>query len=392
MDFINVTINSTLLGNDTWYNDTFPLEDPFYESMTEMCITFLLICCALAMCLNTIVVISVYWIRTPLKPNLKISLSLAIADAISSSMTGVLLFTEKIDAIEEMGMLPCIIELIRLTGIVITVLHLLALSLNHYIGILKPLHYNVIVTKRKVTTVIGFLWLLPLLLVLILSTVENHGLLLKNIINNTCNEEIFTTFISRLSYSMLFFLPIVLMIFCYGHILVAVRKQQNKWKKLSRLGSTKSKGKIKASNDKVDKEQARLQGNIKAINTTLLILGSCFVGWLPGLMFFILLCTDCPINGDALKMLNRDYKYEVTIARLVENMLIILKMFANPIIYTIRIKEIKHSTGRMYLTILHVFCRTKTQQNTYELASQSSRKHTVRMNSFRTSATESQVL
>nr|CAH7740400.1 unnamed protein product [Callosobruchus chinensis] len=74
MDFINVTINSTLLGNDTWYNDTFPLEDPFYESMTEMCITFLLICCALAMCLNTIVVISVYWIRTPLKPNLKIRL------------------------------------------------------------------------------------------------------------------------------------------------------------------------------------------------------------------------------------------------------------------------------------------------------------------------------
>ncbi|CAH1972777.1 unnamed protein product [Acanthoscelides obtectus] len=307
-------------------------------------------------------------------------------------MTGVLLFAEKVDAIEEMGMLPCIVELIRLTGIVITVLHLLALSLNHYIGILKPLHYNVIVTKRKVTTVIGFLWLLPLLLVFILSTVENHGLLLKNIINNTCNEEIFTTFISRLSYSMLFFLPIVLMIFCYGHILVAVRKQQKKWKKLSRLGSTKSKGKVKSGNSKVDKEQARLQGNIKAINTTLLILGSCFVGWLPGLMFFIMLCTDCPINGDALKTLNKDYKYEVIIARLVENMLIILKMFANPIIYTIRIKEIKHSTGRMYLTFLHTLCRTKAQENTYELASQSSRKHTVRMNSFRTSATESQVL
>ncbi|CAH1972776.1 unnamed protein product [Acanthoscelides obtectus] len=74
MTFINVTSNSTMLTNDTWYNETYVLEDPFYERMEEMCINFLLICCALAMCLNIIVVISIHWIRTPLKPNLKIRL------------------------------------------------------------------------------------------------------------------------------------------------------------------------------------------------------------------------------------------------------------------------------------------------------------------------------
>lgn len=319
-------------------------DDELYNQITHLCISCLIIACVLAMCVNCVVIFSVHWIRTPMTPNLKISLSLAIADAISSSMTGLLLFTDKIGVLHKMGIFPCIIELVRLSGIVITVLHLLALCFNHYIGIMKPLHYNVIVTKRKVNTVIAFLWICPLLAIIIVSSIENNAMLVKSIVNNVCMDDIFTTFVARLTYATFFFLPIILMVFCYTHILVAVKNQQNKWKNLSRMGSTRNKGRqLNSSSDRVSREQARLQGNIKAIHTTLLILGSCFIGWMPALLFFILSCVDCPINGKALKTLNQDYKYEVTIVRLIENMLIIMKMFANPIIYTIRIKEIKVS-------------------------------------------------
>ncbi|CAG9822314.1 unnamed protein product [Phaedon cochleariae] len=316
--------------------------DSAYENIEQICISILLVCCLLAMCINCVVIISVNWITNSMSPNLKISISLAIADVVSSSMTGLVLLLDKFEVEpRQMGVFPSLIELVRLSGIVITVLHLLALSFNHYIGILKPLHYNVIVTKRKVTTVIVILWVLPVVVLVVLSTVENNGVLLEDIRDNTCTVEVFSTFAARLSYSTLFFFPVVLMVFCYTHILMAVRKQRNRWKDLSRSGSSRAKGR-NVNSQKLTREQARLQGSIKAIHTTLLILGSCFVGWMPALLFYITTCNeDCPINGEALNALNNDYKYEVLSLRLIENMLVIMKMFANPIIYTIRIKEIK---------------------------------------------------
>ncbi|XP_074027627.1 octopamine receptor beta-2R [Leptinotarsa decemlineata] len=395
LDFTNDT-------NETTINATVSYNDLLYEDFLQLCISFLLICCLLAMCVNCLVIFSVHWIRNPMTPNLKISLSLAIADVVSSSMTGLLLLMDKLGIVQEAGVFPCLIELTRLSGILITVLHLLALSFNHYIGIMKPLHYNVIVTKRKVTTVIAILWVLPVILVIILSTVENNWKLVDSIKSNTCTVDIFTTFAIRLSYSTLFFCPIILMVFCYSHILVSVRNQQNKWKNLSRSGSSRSKGRnVKSGgSQRAMREQARLQGNIKAINTTLLILGSCFIGWLPGLLFYILSCNDCPISGETLNTLNTDYKFEVMSLRLIENMLIIMKMFANPIIYTIRIKEIKDSTNRMYLAVAGIFCPSRRNNNSYGLAYQSSRKQTsvitsqIRMNSFRNSGstTETQLI
>ncbi|XP_072380139.1 octopamine receptor beta-2R-like [Diabrotica undecimpunctata] len=395
--------NITDVANDTLYdfNATVTNEDSdvLYENVVEICVSFLLVCCLLAMCVNTLVIVSVYWIRNPMTPNLKISLSLAVADALSSSMTGLLLLMEKI-SFSYLGVFPCIVELIRLSGIVITVLHLLALSFNHYIGIMKPLHYNVIVTKRKVTVVIAFLWICPVILLVALSTLENNGKLIQSIHDNTCNIQIFSTFAVRLSYSVLYFFPILLMVTCYTHILITVRNQQNKWKAVSRSGSSKSRGRSIQPNNtsqKAIREQARLQGNIKAVYTTLFILGSCFVGWVPALLFYILTCEDCPINGSTLEKLNTEYKYEVMSVRLMENTLIIMKMFANPIIYTIRIKEIKDSTHRMYLAIVGLFCPSRRNNNSYGLAYQPSRKqHSVvtsqiRMNSFRTS-TETQVI
>ncbi|XP_056636026.1 octopamine receptor beta-2R-like [Diorhabda sublineata] len=394
--FSTASINETFDNLTYWYTDE-DYDYITYVKIAQICISFLLVCCLLAMCVNCLVILSVFWIRTPLTPNLKISLSLAVADALSSSMTGFLLLIDKLGL---RTFFTCVAELLRLSGIVITVLHLLALSFNHYIGIMKPLHYNVIVTKRKVTIVIATLWVCPVLVLIALSTLENSEKLINGIHYNTCNFQIFSTFAFRLSYSFFYFFPIILMVSCYTHILITVRKQQNKWKNVSRSGSSKSKGRTVQANNpsqKVIREQARLQGNIKAVYTTLFILGSCFIGWMPALLFYILSCDDCPISGKTLEKVNRDYKYEVMIVRLIENTLIIMKMFANPIIYTIRMKEIKDSTNRMYLAITGIFCPSRRNNNTYGLAYQPSRKQhsaiisQTRINSFRTS-TETQVI
>ncbi|KAH1028435.1 hypothetical protein HUJ05_001788 [Dendroctonus ponderosae] len=50
------------------------------------------------------------------------------------------------------------------------------------------------------------------------------------------------TFSFRITYSSLFFVPIFIMMSCYSHILLVVKKQQNRWNNLSRIGSKRIKG------------------------------------------------------------------------------------------------------------------------------------------------------
>ncbi|RZC42059.1 hypothetical protein BDFB_009395, partial [Asbolus verrucosus] len=63
---------------------------------------------------------------------------------------------------------------------------------------------------------------------------------------------------------------------------------------------------------------------------------------MPALLIFVLMCKeDCYIHGSELESLNQNYLIEVMSMRLLENMLVVLKMLANPIIYSIRMKEIQ---------------------------------------------------
>lgn len=328
--------------------------------------------CFVAMALNLVVLVSVFWIRTPMTPILKMSLSLAAADACASMLYGSVLFINY----------NMYLEIIKLMGIVITVAHLLALSLNHYLGILKPLHYNSIVTKRKLAIVIILLWICPVLLVGFICVVESINYEFDSIDNvhiNDTNEtfiikmndnetiasnltplNFMDTFSFRISYSSLFFIPMFLMAFCYTHILFIVRRQQKTWKNLSRIGSTKWRGRTvnNCSTSKVLREQRQLEGNLRAIFTTLLIMGSCFVGWMPALFLYSLMCRKgCYWSGDQLDNLNENYANVVMTFRLLDNLLVILKMMVNVIIYSIRMKEIKVSHMRVenYVTFLSFY-------------------------------------
>lgn len=123
-----------------------------------------MVLCVVSTIINMKVLICAFWIRHPQTPTLIISLSLALADALTSafSMIG-MLFT---------SYLPCygihvpyafavINEVCRLSGLLVTVGHLFVLSCNHYMGILKPLHHHTLVTTRKVFIMLILLWILP---------------------------------------------------------------------------------------------------------------------------------------------------------------------------------------------------------------------------------------
>lgn len=103
-----------------WINDT--SNETSFEGLCDVSqtgqviiIPILLLSCLIAMIVNVIVIASAYWIRCSMTPNLKISLSLAAADAASSSMYGLLVLIS--DYGYRLGVFPYVVELLRLSGI-----------------------------------------------------------------------------------------------------------------------------------------------------------------------------------------------------------------------------------------------------------------------------------
>lgn len=143
--------------------------------------TLLVVFCAVSVMINIKVLASAYWIKRPLSPTLHISLSLAGADAFASFQLGLGLFINslldkglQIEGIP--GYIPTIVEVFRLGGVIITVAHLLALAVNHYLGIIKPLHYPSIMTHRNRSICIVLMWIIPITFILVyFSAVENQG-------------------------------------------------------------------------------------------------------------------------------------------------------------------------------------------------------------------------
>lgn len=151
-------------NNNTWENDTADSDHLHFLYITFTPVLILL--CVFTIIFNVILLLSVLWIRRPLSPTLYISLSLAGTDLYTSFLLGLSVTLNsllpegfKIHLISNCMSLG--LEALRLGAIVTTAGHLILLAFNHYIGILRPLHYPATVTHGTVTIMIFFLWIIP---------------------------------------------------------------------------------------------------------------------------------------------------------------------------------------------------------------------------------------
>lgn len=152
-------------NNNSWDTDT--TEDLnhvhfLYTTFTPV----LILLCVFTIIFNVILLLSVLWIRRPLSPTLYISLSLAGTDLYTSFLLGLSITVNSLlpEGLRIQIMSNCMslgLEALRLGAIVTTAGHLILLAFNHYIGILRPLHYPATVTHGTVTIMIFFLWVLP---------------------------------------------------------------------------------------------------------------------------------------------------------------------------------------------------------------------------------------
>lgn len=285
----------------------------------KIVVPVLLVACFLSFIFNLTMVCSVRCLRRKISPTICLSLSLAMADAYASLVIGLgLLFNSLLPIVFNYKLGPfsfCFIlslEAFRLGGLVVSVLHLLALAVNHYIGIIRPLHYAHIVTRE--TTIVGIvsMWIFPVVFFLVyFASIPNDGFQSYH-----CTSYEFLLYSPfRITTSVMFFFPLVLMTLMYSHMFVVVRQHQ---KGLLQCPSTRM-----------------LHRNVKAVITTLLILGTYIIGWMPAVMFFVLTCLDCLVP---FKEIPLDVRVPVGIFI---NAMIVAKSFMDPVIYVVRMPEIK---------------------------------------------------
>ena len=148
-----------------------------------------------------------------------------------------------------------------------TCLNLLAMAVEHYIAILRPLHYHLLVNKRRKNIAILLLWIVSFLFgfseffVNLYSYSDKHRK-----VRNYCEhmwihgdyQEEFLTFGLSL-------VCLVVMCVIYIKIYVVVRRQQHREQRQQQQVTS----------------QQDLRRNKKALYTTLLVLGSCVICWLP---------------------------------------------------------------------------------------------------------------
>lgn len=309
----------------------------FLYTFREIALTIMVAFCFISIVENCWILVCVKFLKRSMSPTLCYSISLAAADAYVSLVIGAGLIINSLlpmyGIIDENNYLCLILALegFRVGAMITSVLHLLGLAINHYIGIVKPLHYQSIMTRFNTCLTIALTWLLPLVFCMVyFSVIKDEGFQSEN----CAKFEFLLVRKFRYIVASLFFLPLLVMVFIYAHILVIIRRHRRGVLQYQQTEQTK----------------AQMKSNIKAVVTTLLILGTYLLGWIPAVMIFIVICNDC---AQPLSIYGK-HPILLTVLTAAFNSLIIAKSCIDPIVYAARITEIKEALRRMRYQLCRV--------------------------------------
>lgn len=217
-----------------------------------------------------------------------------------------------------------------------SIFHLLALASNHYVTILKPLKYYSTVTADVIVPVVLSMWLLPPAgFLLYFSLLPGQAFR-----SDYCRGIGFLIqFKFRLFVAATIFIPLVIMMFLYAHILLLIIKSRRRQSLGFRRASLPSNQKF------------------QSVTTTALMLGTYVLGWLPNVLFFISHCENCffPLQN---------YGLQVFWLTVFTNALIIFKCIVDPIIYGARVNEIREALLLMNLRCLAAVHRNPSKFDT----------------------------
>ena len=291
---------------------------------------------------NTLILISTGWLRrTNLTPNLCLCISLAGSDA----WTALLMFfglvlNSYIRVIYKLGDSPnyqcyvLLLEMFRISAMLISALHLFLLGANQCFSIADPFRYKVHVTTNRCKTVIGFIWAVPSVgIFAYFSSYPDEGFFVPG-----CSARFYFTFSFRLGIFLMFSIPLFVTFIIYGYVLKCLLKARHDFELMGTLESMVIRIR-------------RLKQKTKTVLTTFIIVGTFTVAWLPLIILFLTICLEgCFLNP---KQGHIDPMIQLTV-NTVANGLVMIKLILNPLIYTIRITSIRLAFWLMWKSRLGI--------------------------------------
>ncbi|KAI6175599.1 G-PROTEIN-RECEP-F1-2 domain-containing protein [Aphelenchoides bicaudatus] len=146
-------------------------------------------------------------------------ISLAAADAWAGSLliTGLIMnsyFPVVLRMQKKSECVPAFLEIFRISGMLTSNLHILALALNQFIGIVHPIRYKIMLTTRRLRVLIFLLWLLPVFFVGSWYVMQPGD----GFWHPQCKQRFYNRLPFRLSVFIAFIVPLLITFFLYGCI------------------------------------------------------------------------------------------------------------------------------------------------------------------------------
>ena len=278
--------------------------------------------------LNVIILLSLYQVQNRLTTHCRLIISLAVSDMLVG--TSVLLFkvNKAFNPQYDEGEGPyfartvakcaaVIIKALTNSGLIATLLNLMMMACDHYFAIMKPLHYPLVMTKSKVVCVVLALWTVALLLGFsdFFSPYNQH-----HYSDMTFCELVYITMYQE-EFAIYVIAPLCLgvMVILYSRIYIKVLRRRPPGSGTAQQRST------------------------KALVTTLLNICSFVLAWLPVCLLEVSLIIIAHTNPHYLNVHQGRF---VMITQHLYNLLI-LNAIADPIIYTVRMQEVRIGFWRL---------------------------------------------
>ncbi|XP_033763039.1 melanocortin receptor 5-like [Pecten maximus] len=223
----------------------------------------------------------------------------------------------------------------------ISLLNLLAMAIDHYVAVLQPLYYNTILSRIKCNIIIAFLWSLAFIggfcnFLTGLGSSKDRARYL-----NYCEVIMYNDFHGEYLIMITTFICLVSIVFIYLRIYCEVKAIHNRLTPLQKDSFHNKKSQI----------------------TTLLIIGTFIICWLPTCIFQIVMVIQIQVNRQMVQ------KLFVTLLRANKYLyaLLLLNCVCDPIIYAVRLRDVQMGYYRLLSRCFKCYA-TKIKeewQNTY---------------------------
>ncbi len=342
--YVNDSYAHTMDNNTTQYTYpnfyNFNLSDRVKSLLSQPHYILALILGAIAISLNVLSILAIMRTRRHLTAHYCYIISLALSDILVGTSVTLHVINHIVNPAFHVGYGPwnrrvtarcayMFIKALNTTSLNITLLNLMGMAIDHFLAILRPLHYPTLMGRRRAFGLLASFWILAIVCGFsdFLSGYPKYNRFKNKF--NYCEFIYLTKYQDEYPLLAIAIICLFVMTSTYVSMFLAIKRRHQ--------------------NINVGPVRQDVKQNKKALCTTLLILGTFILCWLPTCLFQICLIIAVKIDQHSVQHLIKAfikadaYLYD----------LLLLNAVLDPIIYAVRMREVQYGYRKMCCMCRH---------------------------------------